>query len=457
MAGAFVGPVSAAEAAQRLLEPGVYRLDPEAYRATTSAAPGPGESILDRYVHAVPAAARVRYAFVSRAADAALNKLVFVTDPAYRYDINSDNLLCPAYAFPGWNERSDAEPFCRTNIGANDREVALDWTATAFSLRWQDRKRLLRSEQIPPQRKPTGDEIGACAVAGVCAPAAYGSTVNYYEIVHATDGFTLQTPRDYQDVLYIAATVPTYAQPASGWATGRLRAGTYVAVISRDSEWLQVDQIDQGGAATSTWLSRDELTPAKWIVQHAETDTLRFRLAIERDADDADASADTEGGVPVAVEIRDADTGTRRQILRDFSADRIEGSADVLQLVDANFDGFPDLLIPGMSGGAGPNSTQNVFLFDPAHQRFVFDAALSGMSQLSIDAASRTVSTASRDGCCGYTSETYRYAGKALELIGSESSAMTGDGRYQEITRGTLRNGRMVYRTTRTRAEQELP
>jgi hypothetical protein len=39
----------------------------------------------------------------------------------------------------------------------------------------------------------------------------------------------------------------------------------------------------------------------------------------------------------------------------------------------------------GYSGGAGPNSTDNFFLFDPAANQFIFDKELSTLTQTSID------------------------------------------------------------------------
>lgn len=435
-------------AAPDLLQPGLYALQPDAHLLAAPATPAAGETYQQRYAHAVPASARVRYAFVARDPQAQLNKLVFVTDAAYRYDINSANLLCPAYAFPGWNAHSDAQPYCRTNIGPNDREAALDWTATAFSVRWADRKQLLGTVQVPPLRAPTAEEAGACAIADVCAADAYGRQIKQYEVVHYSDRFTLQQPRDYVDVLHVDRTLPLYAQASDARSVATIAAGSYLAVLQRAAAWYQVEQIGQDGSAVRGWIDRDAVSPLTWVAQAAAMPGATFRAGVERDE---------EGARLTAIEVRDASTGQRRQVLRDFEADTIGDGDALLQVVDANFDGHPDLLAPGLSGGAGPNSTTNVFLFDPATGAFVHDATLSALPQLSINAQDRSITSASRGGCCSHASETYRYRDGGLELVSSWEEALSADGAHVETTRGTLRNGRMQYRTTRTRATPDGP
>jgi hypothetical protein len=184
------------------------------------------------------------------------------------------------------------------------------------------------------------------------------------------------------------------------------------------------------------------------VVQAATTPQSTFRAGVEQGE---------EGARLTAIEVLDARTGQRRQVLRDFEADPIRDGDALLQTVDANFDGHLDLLAPGMSGGAGPNSTSNVFLFDPASGAFVYAAALSALPQLSINAHDRTLTSASRGGCCSHAAETYRYRDGALQQVGSWEETLSADGEYVETTRGTWRNGRMQYRTTRTRATPAEP
>jgi hypothetical protein len=426
-----------------LLEPGIYRLSSQVPDADAVAPPAEGEIHHDTLASAIPRAAKVRYAFVSRDPGGALNKLVFVTDAAYRYDLNSANRLCPAYAFPDWNERSDAQPFCRTNIGSADTEAALAWTERGFTLRWADQKTLIRTEQVPATRKPTPDEIGACAVGGVCAPDAYGRAVHHYQVAHYRDGFSLQAPRPYIDVFAATVDTPVYRSAEEGTASGTLAAGRYAGVLSRGAEWIGIEEVAAGGAATPGWIRREDLAVGELrIPQQATTDRLRFVLVV--------APADDDQAVLQAIDILDATTGQRRQILRDIDAEPLAAGPDVVQLVDANFDGWPDLSVPGYSGGAGPNATRNLFLFDPAAHAFVFEPTLSRLPQLDIDSATRTLTSASRGGCCSHATETYRYVDGQLQQVASWEESLSPDGEHLQTTEGTLRNGTMKYRT-RTR------
>ena len=435
--------------ATTLLQPGIYRLQPEAYWPATAAgaasdagpAQAAGEVVALRYEHAVPAAAKLRYAFVSRDRQAQRNTVVFLTDAAYQYDINSANKLCKAYAFPGWNDRSETHPYCRTNIGTDDSEAALDWTTTQFTLRWKDHKRLLRTEHIAAQRTPTAEEAGACAIADVCASEAYGRSINHYQLTRRRDTFVLLQPRDYLDVLYLPAATMLQSRPVVASAGERVAAGSHVAVLARSAGWYQIERIATDGRITRGWIDRDTVLPTRWVTQRARTDRFRFRLGVQRGDDPADPS------VLTAIEVLDGATGQRVQVLRDFDSDTGDDGPGLLQLVDANFDGHPDMEVPGRSGGAGPNSTSNLFLFDPRRGGFVHDATLSALPQLSIDPQRRQVTSASRGGCCTHATQRYRYQNGALQLVESREEALSADGTHLDTTHGVLREGRMQYRT----------
>lgn len=442
-AALLLATLTARTEAAPLLEPGIYQRASLATDADVSGPRAQNEVNHDTVASAIPDAAKVRYAFVSRDPGAALSKLVFVTDAAYRYDINSANWLCPAYAFPDWNERSDAQPFCRTNIGSADSEAALAWTERSFTVRWADQKALMRTEQVPAIRKPTPDEVGACAVGGVCAPDAYGSYRQHYQVTHYRDGFVLQAPRPYIDVFAATVDTPIYRNAGDGTASGTLAAGRYAGVLNRGAEWISIEQVDAEGAATPGWIRRDDLAPGDMrIPQQAATNHLRFVLVV--------APTDDDQAVLQAIDILDATTGQRRQILRDIDAEPLTAGPDLVHLLDANFDGWLDLSVPGYSGGAGPNATRNLYLFDPAAQAFVFDPTLSSLPQLDIDPATLTLTSASRGGCCSHATETYRYVDGELQQVASWEESLSPDGEHLQTTEGTLRNGSMKYRT-RTR------
>ncbi|MFG6108677.1 hypothetical protein [Stenotrophomonas nematodicola] len=370
---ALAAVLASAEAAPvDLLQPGLYRLDPEAYLSAPPAIAPPGQAYRQRVEHALPVAAKVRYAYISRDRQAGLNKLVFVTDADDRDDGNPVHRLCQAYAFPGWNARSDAQPFCRTHIGTDGSEAVIEWTATRFTVRWDDQKRATGTEQVPAVRTPTPEEAGICAIADVCAPEAYGRSIQHYEVTHYRDGFALAQARDYQDVLYLPNAIALHAHAGQEGGGTPLAAGSFVAVLARTPSWYRVEQVAADGGSTTGWIDRDALSRPLWVEQAASAPGFRFRLGFERDTQDEARRLLT------AIEVLDARTGERVQVLRDFDTEPVlAGESDLLQVVDADADGHPDLLLPAWSGGAGGEGTFNVFVFDPATHRFVFDPARS--------------------------------------------------------------------------------
>ncbi|WP_422506093.1 XAC2610-related protein [Stenotrophomonas sp. GZD-301] len=440
MALSAVNHVAAAD----LLAPGLYRLVAGAHREAAPLPPVEGESHQDRFEHAIPDAARVRYAMVSRDETAGLNTLVFLSDAADAYGDTPGRRTCQAYAFPNWNDYATARPFCRIAIGGDDARVAA--TADGFTIGYENVKRHIGATRVPAVRAPTAEEAGICAIADVCAREAYGSTLNQYEVTHYRDRFVLIEPHAYRDLLFVARPVPMLAAARSSTRIGEVGAGSFVAVIDRDGEGYGIERIAADGTRTRGWLDRDALEPLQWIDQSVTLPGLRFQVGVL-------PAEDEEGAVlPVALAVLDATTGARRQVLRDIEAGPTQASPDLLQTVDANFDGAPDLRLPGLSGGAGPNATSNILLFDRAQQRFVLDPVLSDLSQLDIDAPSRSILSFQRGGCCTHLAETYRYMEGQLVLVEQITTSLSADGRHEETSTGRLIDGKMVYRTRRTRA-----
>nr|WKF60313.1 hypothetical protein HUO10_004834 [Paraburkholderia busanensis] len=443
----FLAATVPAGAATGLLEPGIYKLDPSGYLDAPNAQPASyGERDEDKFERAMPPTAKVTYAVVTRDPDRTQNRVLFLVDKDYHYDVNSPNKLCPAYAFPDWNEYSETQPFCRTNISGD--EAAFKWTANAFTVSWGTDRKYLRTESTPPQRKATPAEAATCSTTPSCADAVFGSSHPWYEITHHSDRFELATPRDYQGMLYLTKSVPFFSDNQRSASHTDLAAGAYVAVISAGSQWDQVERFDGNGTPTPGWIDRDDLEDLKWVDQQAATKQFRFRVAFAASEGDADSV------VPVAIEVLDRVSGKRVQVIRDFYTDiSTSDSATSLELVDANFDGYPDLTIAGTSGGAGPNSTSNFFLFDPKTKRFVFDKTLSDMSQIDIDVRHKLITSAQRNSCCSHSSQTFHYEGGKLVEIANWDESLSADGKWLETTVGKFSNGKMRYRVTRKRAE----
>ncbi|WP_322048153.1 XAC2610-related protein [Paraburkholderia sp. J67] len=92
------------------------------------------------------------------------------------------------------------------------------------------------------------------------------------------------------------------------------------------------------------------------------------------------------------------------------------------EVIDANFDGWPDLRIQ-LGQGAGPNEAYQTWLFDPNAQRLV-DAPRSLQDVLSpvFDPAHRMVWSEVRASCCEYGLTTYRWQKGELKEIEAQSS-----------------------------------
>ena len=85
-------------------------------------------------------------------------------------------------------------------------------------------------------------------------------------------------------------------------------------------------------------------------------------------------------------------------------------------IFDAHFDGYPDLVIPFADGGAGPNSADNFYLFNPQRHQFELNQQLSDLTQVGFH-SNGTISSAARGSCCQHSAATYRFYGKKLVLI----------------------------------------
>lgn len=405
-----------------LLEPGIYRLDPDGYLNMSKGEPwNSSEIIEDKFEHALPPAAHIGFAVVSRHPDRAQNRVLFLVDDLYRYDGRRQDNLCTAYAFPDWNSHSKSEPFCRTKV-SND-EAVFNWTNSVFTVSWRSDRKHLRTAL---------DDKGDWNYA--------------IEVTHYGDRFVLTTPHAYQSVRYLTKDVPFFSSASRSTSTSVLPAGSYVAVVESGSEWEEVDHFAQDGTSTRGWIDRDDLQDIKWVDQQAKTKQFRFRIAFSATADD-DAHA-----TAVAVEVINRKTGNRAQVIRDFYAEPWGENDTSLRIIDANFDGHPDLRFGGSSGGAGPNNTSNFFLFDAKSGRFVFDEVLSDLSQIELDTHKKLITSAQRGGCCSHSSQTWRYKNGRLVEIANWDESLTVDGEWVETTIGRLRNGKMHYRSTRKRA-----
>ncbi|MFC5473769.1 XAC2610-related protein [Paraherbaspirillum soli] len=429
-----------------LLIPGIYRLNAPSQRPIQNLGKADTKIIKStkNFSNALPKAAKISYAMVSRDDVSHTNKIVFLVDENYRDSSSADN-LCVAYAFPNWNSHSESQPFCTNGNPIFRTEKS------AFSIERAADERMIREEKIPPQRAPTDKEKIACILIS-CSGEAYGYSIYHYATTLYHDDFSLQAVKNYQDIFYLTKDLSIYHQSSKSSAHTNVGKGKFVAITAMHPDWYEVDSVKQDGEILHGWLSREDLIEGEWVGQKAKLPKYRFRVALQTQ-DESDSEAKTA----VAIEVINRMTNRRVQMIYDFYSDpnRFSRPEEMLSVVDANFDGYPDIMVFGSSGGAGPNSTENIFLFDPKTQKFALDEMLSGLPQLDINSKNRTISSASRSSCCSHHAETYRYIKGKLTLVADWDESMTVDGEGMVTTTGKLMRGKMIYRAKRRKLEMQ--
>jgi len=454
------------------LRPGIYRLIPEDWQndVDTSHLTGnitAGEKTEVEIQHAIPASSQIKYAIVSRAKvsdnrDISENKMMFLEQENPAATEKDANAFCKRYT---WASRwSKSNLYCyayKADENIVSHEPLFKWDQESFAIRWVSKKQHIDSQYTPAKHKPAKKDF-PCLSDG-CAPDI---TIKNYRQVYYNDVFKLETPQPYQDILYLNEDMPLYQEPnQKSPVIKQLYKGNFVAFISKTPDWYQVDDISADGVITHGWINRDDLIKVQWYPQKAKTPLFRFLVGVDETTNS-----------PVAIAVIDLKTNARVQVLRDiypcekikehvqvvhdrdiFTCAQISDkkydpdpdafkSDELIRLIDANFDKYPDLLMYGSSGGAGPNNADNYFLYHPKTRHFVFNKELSSMTQLEFDSKNHTVITSMRGSCCDHYSETYRFINNQLTLIKTWESHADPSGKTSETT-GTLKNGKMHYRT----------
>lgn len=146
-------------------------------------------------------------------------------------------------------------------------------------------------------------------------------------------------------------------------------------------------------------------------------------------------------------------TGNVIQEISDIDSISAWGQPEeLLSLVDANFDGHPDIVLDTFTGSAA-NYSRNFYLFNPRNERFELSKELSELPDADVG-PNGSIITAFRDGCCHHIEETYRYIHGKLTLVASRDEMYRPDERGPgksviETTTGKRIKGKMRYKTTR--------
>lgn len=186
----------------------------------------------------------------------------------------------------------------------------------------------------------------------------------------------------------------------------------------------------------------------EWLTQQSKTRHFSFEVGAVKDGED--------GYTAKAFRVIERRTG---KVLQEEAVDSTVSVRDpgrLLELMDVNFDGWPDLTLPNADGGAGPNYTRNFYLYDKDAKLFVYHPQLSELSQ-PVVGKNRTIIASSRGGCCQHSTETYRFVQGKLVLIAEWDESYTAEDDWVVTTTRVLRNGRWHDKISRRPAPNSKP
>jgi hypothetical protein len=262
----------------------------------------------------------------------------------------------------------------------------------------------------------------------------------------------------YRDLIFTFDhdSIPFYKTPALRLKpSGYFRKASYIAVRGDSAGWLEVDQVNITGdpqiyflpgygAVKGTtkldtrrgWLRKEDLVENPWTRQTAETRDFRFEVAGSYNEDDDP----TVPGEVEALKIINKKKNTT-QLIYPVGTPLADSLDDVVGVEDCNFDGYPDIMIYGHNGGAGPNDGYNFYLYDPRTGGFRFNEALSDLTQVEVDTGNKTITSAWRDGAGHHGGEQYTFLADTLTKI-SYWDDYQGNGYFAQYSFGSLMDGK---------------
>ena len=270
--------------------------------------------------------------------------------------------------------------------------------------------------------------------------------------------FALDVARPYRTILQLENEKAFFYATAD--TTSRqpdfVSMGQYVAILRQSGAWYEAETVTPAGNRRHGWLWQPELVKRVWIRQRAKTPLFRFQVAY------ADTATDKDGrqATPTDLRVISRKTGRVQQVIPLGGVEPTMGAyTEAFDVLDCNFDGLPDLMVYASSGGAGPNSAYNFYLFQPKTGQFVFNAALSELPQVGVDTKTRTIYSAFRNGCCDHSSAEYRFLKGRLTQTASHDEDCQFGGRvaYCHITEGRLVQGKWVEKHWRIKESKLYP
>lgn len=271
--------------------------------------------------------------------------------------------------------------------------------------------------------------------------------------------FALHQARPYRTILEIEPErVPFYPAPDTArrsptWVT----EGQYIAILAETKRWYEAETVTPAGAVRHGWLWKPDLVKRIWVPQVAQAPDFRFQVAYP---DTADAEAyDHHQATALAIRVISRHTGRVQQLIDSVAQDRnMRAYAENLELIDANFDGYPDLMLFAHDGGAGPNSGYLFYLYHPGTARFALHQELSELTQVDINPRTKTISSGWRNGCCSHGGEEYQFINGALTMSSRHEETVSIDSSdVLVVTKGHLVKSKWREESRRVKASALYP
>jgi hypothetical protein len=281
----------------------------------------------------------------------------------------------------------------------------------------------------------------------------YGSgfkkRTNYATVKQPINTFKLRDSKFYKSILPIPINGVKFYTALNDKDTGTfviLNAGDFIAVTNETGEWYYGETISVDGVVTQGKIFIDDLSNSKSMTEKVNGLTLKIKYNVYNKNDWGDA------GEIVSIKIK-----AKNKLLQVIkNPGLINDPKNILYTEDVNFDGFLDLVVYAQSGGAGPNNTNNYYIFNPKTQKFVFNDALSNLSQPEINLKTKTIFAAWRSGAANHGAEKYNWINGKLVLVEYYETNYLDDENVLE-THTFLKNGKMAGKTKKIKADQLKP
>ncbi len=212
-----------------------------------------------------------------------------------------------------------------------------------------------------------------------------------------------------------------------------LNQGDFIAVTQEADEWYIGDHISTDGEVISGKIFIDDLTDGetKSITQNGLILKAKYSLFDE-------TQGWNQSGVISGIKIYDKDRLV--QVIKN--AGFVSDTTTVLDFDDVNFDGYKDLVVFSHDGGAGPNFGNNYYIFNSKNKQFVYNETMSNLTQPEVNAKTKTVYAAWRNGASNHGAETYKWIKNKLTMVEYYETNYTSEDKLIE-THTFLLDGKM--------------